>query len=221
MTFEDAMLTRRSVRGFLDKPVPRGVLEQVFTLAQRTPSNCNVQPWRVFVASGVARDRIRARLIENVMNGVATNADYEYSNKFEGEYRPRQIECAVALYQSMGIGRDDHAGRAKASLRNFELFDAPHVAFIAMHKDFGVSVAIDVGMYVQSLLLAMTAHGVSSCAQACMRYYPDVVREEFPGNDDYNILCGVSFGYEDPDVPANATRTTREDIGAAVTFKDD
>ena len=90
-----------------------------------------------------------------------------------------------------------------------------------MHKDFGATVAIDVGMYVQSLMLAMTAHGIASCAQGSMRYYPDIVREEFPGNDDIRILCGLSFGYEDPDVPANATRTTRDDISECVTFKSD
>lgn len=103
-------------------------------------------------------------------------------------------------------------------LRNFELFDAPHVAFIGMHKNFGATVAIDVGMYVQSLMLAMTAHGISSCAQGSMRYYPDMVREEFPGNEDTRILCGMSFGYQDTEAPVNETRTTRDDISACVTF---
>ena len=122
------------------------------------------------------------------------------------------------MYEKMGIERDDSGGRARAMLRNFELFDAPHVAFIGMHKDFGATVAIDVGMFVQSLMLAMNAHGISSCAQGSMRYYPEMVREEFPGNENTRILCGMSFGYEDPEVAANATRTTRDDIGACVTF---
>ena len=68
---------------------------------------------------------------------------------------------------------------------------------------------------------AMQAHGIASCSQGSMRYYPDVVREEFPGNDDIRILFGMSFGYEDPDVPANATRTTRAPIEAAVRFKEE
>jgi nitroreductase len=221
MTVEDAILGRRSVRGYLPRPVPRDVLERVFEIAQRTPSNCNIQPWKVFVASGAARDRIRAKLIERIMSGTAMTPDYDYPGKFEGEYRKRQVDCAVAMYSSMGIARDDTAGRAKASLRNFELFDAPHVAFIGMNKAFGTTVALDVGMYAQSLMLAMHAHGIASCAQGSMRYYPDVVREEFPGNDDIRILFGISFGYEDPDVPANATRTTRDGIEAAVTFRDE
>ena len=221
MSLEESILTRRSVRGFLEKPVPPEILEKVFQIAQHTPSNCNIQPWIVLVASGAARDRIRARLIEGITAGAPSNPDFEYPGKFEGEYRRRQVECAVAMYTKMGIERDDSAGRARASLRNFELFDAPHVAFIGMHKNFGATVAIDVGMYVQSLMLAMNAYGISSCAQGSMRYYPEMVREEFPGNENTRILCGMSFGYEDAEIPANATRTTRDDINACVTFIDE
>jgi hypothetical protein len=221
MTLEEALSGRRSARGYLPKPVPREVLERIFEMAQRTPSNCNIQPWRVFVASGAARDRIRQKLLDRVMAGTPMNPDFDYPGKFEGDYRRRQVECAVAMYSAMGIARDDTAGRAKATLRNFELFDAPHVAFIGMHHAFGTTVGLDVGMYAQSLMLAMHAHGVASCAQGSMRYYPDVVREEFPGNDDIRILFGISFGYEDSEVPANATRTVREPIEANVTFRDE
>jgi nitroreductase len=219
MSLYDAIHTRRSVRGFLDKPVPQEVLDEVFALAQQTPSNCNIQPWKVFVASGDTRNRMRETMLTNITSGVAPNQDYEYPGKFEGEYRTRQVDCAVEMYSTMGIGREDKEGRMRASLRNFELFDAPHVAFIGMDKAFGATVALDVGMYIQSLMLALTAHGIGSCAQGSMRSYPDLVRETFPGNENTHILVGLSFGYEDSDVPANNTRIGREDVSASVTFK--
>jgi nitroreductase len=219
-TFEDVVYARRSVRAYLDKPVPRDVLERVFTIAQQTPSNCNIQAWQSFVASGATRDRIRRRLVDVVMAGEPHRPDYDYPGKFEGEYRQRQVECAVAMYSEMGIGRDDKEGRVRASLRNFELFDAPHVVFIGMHKNFGTTVALDVGMYAQTLMLAMTSQGIGSCAQGSMRYYPDIVRDEFGLTDDTRILMGISFGYEDPDAPVNRTRTTREPISTNVVFRD-
>lgn len=211
---------RRSVRGFLPRPVPRAVIEEVFGLAQHAPSNCNVQPWRVYVASGDALETLRGALVEAVTTGdspvMVTPID-----EFRGGYRERQVACAVELYSKMGIARDDRVGRLKASLRNFEFFDAPHVAYICMAKSFGVGVALDVGMYVQTLMLAMQSRGVGSCAQAALRAYPELVSEHLGISDDAQILCGLSFGYEDASVPANQTRQPRDPITSNVVFRDD
>jgi nitroreductase len=220
MTAEEAIRARRSVRGFLPKPVPPEVMREVFELAQWAPSNCNIQPWQVFVASGATRDRLREKFIRNITGGVPPNPDYAYPGKFEGVYRDRQVDCAVRMYNEMGIERDDKVGRMKASLRNFELFDAPHVCFIGMDERFGETVAIDVGMYFQTLMLAMTSRGISSCAQGSMRYYPDLVREAFDAPANVKILAGISFGYEDPEVPANRTRMVRAPLEENVTFCD-
>ena len=218
MTLEQAIKERRSVRGYLDKDVPQETLDSIFSLAQYAPSNCNVQPWKVYVASGDLKNRLKEQMVKNVVEGVPFNPDYEYADRFEGEYRDRQYECAMALYGAMGIERGDKQGRAQASLRNFEMFDAPHVVFIGMDKSFGASVAIDVGMYMQNLMLAMTAHGVGCCPQGTMRYYPDLVREAFDIPADINILLGISFGFEDPSIPANNARVGRVSIEDSVIF---
>lgn len=219
-TVDEAILQRYSVRGFLDKPVPADVMREIFEVAQHAPSNCNAQPWNCYVASGAARDRIRDKMVKRLMGGDTGNPDYHYDAKFEGIYRERQVDCAVALYKSMGIDRKDSGGRMRAMMRNFELFDAPHVCFIGMQKDFREPVAIDVGLYLQSLMLAMEARGISSCAQGSMRQFPDIVREEFGAPDNIGIIVGLSFGYEDPDVPANRTRVGRAPLSENVTFLD-
>lgn len=218
MSLEQAITERRSVRGFLDKPVPQELMNRVFELAQKAPSNCNIQPWTTLVASGPKRDWLREKMVERVIGGVAPKSDYEYPGKFDGIYRQRQVECAAQLYNTMGIGRDDKEGRMVAGLRNFELFDAPHVAFFCMPAQFGINVAVDVGMYVQTLMLAMTAFGLASCAQGSMRNYPDLVREAFGVADEMKVLFGLSFGYEDPAVIANRTRVGRAPISENVVF---
>lgn len=219
MSLRDAILSRRSVRGYMAKPVPQEVLDAIFGLAQFAPSNCNIQPWKVYVASGEVKNALRAAMVERISTGVPFNSDYDYPDTFAGEYRRRQVECAVALYDQMGIARNDKVGRMQAVVRNFEMFDAPHVCFIGMDKSFGASVAIDVGMYIQNLMLVMTAHGVACCPQGTMRYYPDLVRDAFGVGEDINILLGISFGYEDVSVPANRTRVGRDPIDASVVFK--
>jgi len=211
MTLVDAIRSRRSVRGYLPDPVPDDVLRQVFELAQWAPSNCNVQPWKVYVASGALRDRLSTEMQRRVREGVAPDPDYEY--------RKRQVDCAVALYSEMGIARDDREGRQRAVMRNFEFFDAPYMAFIGMDKAFGTTVAIDVGMYAQNLMLALVAHGLHSCPMGTMRNYPDLVREAFDLSEDDRILFGLAFGYEDTQVAANRTRTTRDPVASSVIMR--
>lgn len=215
----DAVYARRSVRGYLDREVPRKVLDRIFEIAQQSPSNCNVQPWKVYVATGALKDRLRDQMVANTVSRVPPNPDYEYRGDFVDEYRKRQVECAVALYSNMGIERGDKDGRMRAVLRNFEFFDAPYIAFIGMDQKFGTTVAIDVGMWAQTLMLTMVAFGLHSCPMGTMRNYPDIVREAFGIEDGTKILFGISFGYEDQAVPANATRTTRDPISTNVVVR--
>lgn len=216
---EELLRNRRSIRGFRSTPVPDDVLHTIFQLGQLAPSNCNVQPWRTFVASGASKDRLRLALTTQVRNQVPSNPDYPYNDRFEDPYRGHQVRCAIALFKEMGIERDDKEGRARANLRNYEFFDAPHVAFIGMHRAFREPVAIDIGIYLQSLMLAMTAYGIGCCAQGSLRNYPDIVREEFGISKDISILVGLSFGYEDVDVDANRVRMPRAPLADNVTFK--
>lgn len=215
----DAVTSRHSVRGYLPDPVPAGTLEQVFEIAQQAPSNCNTQPWKVYVASGEVKDRLRDQFLERLDQGVAGQPDFPYDPTWEGEYRQRQVDCAVALYNEMGIARNDKPGRFRAVRRNFELFDAPHIAFLGMDRNFGATISLDVGIYAQTLMLTMHAFGISSCAMGSMRTYPDLVREAFGLDDSTGILMGISFGYEDPDVDANRTRTVREPLANSVVFR--
>ncbi|MGI1680224.1 MAG: nitroreductase [Cellvibrionaceae bacterium] len=215
----EAIYKRRSVRGFLDKKIPEDVLQRIFQIAQQAPSNCNVQPWNVYVATGALRDKISQKMVENTKASVPPEQDYEYRGDFEGDYRRRQVDCAVKLYNNMGIARDDKPGRIAALLRNFEFFDAPYMAFIGMDPKFGATVALDVGMYAQTLMLTLVSFGLHSCAMGSMRNYPAMVREEFGVTDDTKILFGIAFGYEDTSVPANATRIDRDPVEANVIIK--
>jgi nitroreductase len=220
MTLVDAITTRRSVRGFLPDPVSHDILTSIFELARTSPSNCNTQPWKAFVASGETKEALRRKFLERQRDGTPGNPDFSYVARFEGEYRTRQVDCAVALYNEMGIARDDKEGRLRAVRRNFEFFDAPHIVFLGMDRQFGSTIALDVGIYAQTLMLSMQAFGISSCAMGSMRAYPDLVRDAFGLDDQTGILLGISFGYEDPEIDANRTRTTRELLENTVAFRD-
>ncbi len=218
ISLEHAIRERRSVRGFLPERVPQEVLRSVFELARWSPSGTNIQPWQVYVASGSVRDALQAEFINRAQNKVRPTPDYTDRGRLGEVWRERRRACARVLYKAMHIEWEDKSGRAGAAFRNFELFDAPHVAFLCMDEVFGTSSAADVGMYAQTLMLSMTAHGLASCAQGTMAHHPDLVRETFNIPLQTKVLFGISFGYEDSSVPANQARTERATLDESVMF---
>ena len=218
--FEELVLSRRSVRGFKDQPVPDDVLKKIFSQAQLAPSGCNAQPWRCYVLSGQARYNISRALVNAVIVGEPLQPDFKLplDSPFPQIYQERQHQCAAALYTAMGIAREDKSGRSTAFINNFKFFNAPHVAFIFMHKNFSEIGALDIGIYVQTLALAMTNYGVSSCIQESLGFYPHIVRQFCDVPEDYNLVIGISFGFEDRDVAANNAQTHRAPLLESTVF---
>lgn len=216
--FETLMNERRSVRAFDPAPIASGILAAIFTAAQRAPSNCNVQPWVVHVASGEAAGRVRRALELAVEADKPFSPDFELTPPYPGAYRVRQIEAAKALFTATGVARGDTAARHESFRRNFRFFDAPHVAFLFLPAWAGWREAADCGIYAQSLMLALTAHGYASCPQGALSYYPDLVRQELNISGDLRLLLGVAFGREDVAAPANKARTTRAALQDVAVF---
>lgn len=208
VVFDQIVRARRSVRGFKPEAVDDATLQAIFDTARWAPSNCNVQPWTTHLVSGDRLRKLGAAIGARAQSGAA-NPDVVMNTVYEGIYRERQVGSAVAVYSAMGIGRDDKAGRIQAFARNLDAFGAPHAAFIFLPETFGLREAADLGGYVQTLLLAMTAHGLGSCAQGALSLYPDVVREELGLEKGQQLMCGISFGFEDTDNPVNNARTDR------------
>lgn len=210
---------RRSVRAFLPQAVPEALLKTVFECAQRAPSNCNTQPWHTVVVSGEARERLKQRISADFLAGKMT-MDFPYDGKYDGVYKDRQYGAAQALYDSLGITREDKAARGEAFSRNFEFFGAPHVAFVFLPEPFGIREAADLGMYAQTLMLSMSAHGLASCPQTALSFFADQVREELDLPKSLRLLFGISFGYEDTEHPINRCWTDRAELASAVQFID-
>ena len=215
--FDTIVTSRRSLRAFLPQPVPQDTLEHIFATAQRAPSNCNTQPWLVHVASGASLEKLRRVMPEKFMAGEMS-MDFPYDGKYEGVYKERQHGSAQALYDSVGIAREDKAGRQVQFMRNFSFFDAPHVAFMFLPEPFGLREAADLGMFAQTLMLTLTAHGLGSCPQTALSFQVDLVREQLGVDASSKLLFGISFGYPDPDAPANSCTTDRAEVADTVTF---
>lgn len=213
--FDALVRARRSVRGYLPQPVDPAVIDAALEAALWAPSNCNVQPWSVHLVSGAALRALGAAMIAEARRGTA-QPDVPMDTAYRGVFRDRQIGAAKALYGAMGIARDDRDGRTAAFLRNLDAFGAPHAAFVFLPEHFGIREAADLGGFVQTLLLALTARGLGSCAQGALSLYPDIVRAHLGLEPGAQLMVGIAFGHEDPDHPANTARTDRAGLAGMV-----
>jgi nitroreductase len=218
MTVDEAIRLRRSVRGYLAREVPQQVLQEVFHLAQLSPSNCNVQPWSPHVVSGEALRGLGEALVTAGMRDQPIKPDWPADGIFTGIYRDRQVDAARSLYGAMGVERHDRQARKLAYIRNHAFFDAPHAVFIFMAEPFDTREATDIGMYAQTVMLLLTARGIASCAQGALGLFPDIVRQHLGVAPNLKLLFGISFGYEDTSVKANAARVGRAEVDDVVQF---
>lgn len=218
MNVSKAVENRVSCRAFKKEAVEQQVLEDIFTKAQQSPSNCNVQPWKVLVVSGKQKQDLKNKLIQNVMQQQKPAPDFNWEIAYTGEHRDRQFGAANALYSAMNIGREEKQKRQMAMLRNWAFFDAPHVAIFTMDKYLDIMGAVDIGIYAQTLTLLMKEQGISSCMQGALGQFPAPIHEMFELPEERGVLFGMSFGYADDDADVNSARTDRAALDSAVSF---
>jgi nitroreductase len=211
---EQIILERHSTRLFSAQPVPRALVEEALVLAQHAPSNSNIQPWHMVFASGPPRDRLVKALLEEAERRPPNIPPLPET------FRHFRSELGAQVYGAMGITREDKAGHAAAVLRNWEFFRAPLAAIVCTHKDLGPADALSVGMFLQTLLLVLTARGLGTCCEVSIAGYPEIVRAELAIPEELSILCGLAVGYPDPDFTANKLHVGREAIEKNVVFLD-
>lgn len=224
-TLARLIAARHSCRGYLPKQVPPATIETLLRTAQGTASWCNSQPWQVIVTSGTETDRFRDALYAHAAGGNWADQktrpevpDFPFPERYVGLYKERQRETGWALYQSVGVAHGDRAASGRQMLENFRLFGAPHVMIITTEEDLGVYGAIDCGAYVSNIMLVAQSLGIATIAQAALAGVSGFVREHFAIPPHRKIVCGVSFGYADPDHPANSFRTTRAPLEQVVRY---
>lgn len=222
MDIETAIRSRRSVRRFLPDPPPRATIEAILALAARAPSGSNIQPWRVVVLTGAKLAALKASLHARFMAGDHGDWPYRYYPRAWREpYLARRRKIGLDLYRSLGLAKDDKAGMAAQHARNFLFFDAPVGLFFALDRDLEVGSWIDLGMFIQTAMIAARGFGLDTCPQAAFAPYHAEI-EAFTGlAPDKRLICGMALGRADPDAPENAVISEREPTTTFATFLDD
>ncbi|CAG9170489.1 Chloronitrobenzene nitroreductase [Cupriavidus laharis] len=215
-----ALHARRSVRGFLDTAVPQQTVEAILADAARSPSASNTQPWRVYACTGEVRRQLSEELLAlHHAGGGGHQEEYVYyPAAWRDPYLARRRTLGKTLYGLLDIARGDTAGMARQYGRNYAFFGAPVGLFFTIERDQAQAAWLDLGMFLQAVMLAALGHGLATCAQQAFARYHRVIRARLGIPDGEIVVCGMSVGYPDPREPANRLRTGREPVAQFAHF---
>ena len=209
----DAITSRWSCRAYLDKPVSRELVTQVLAAARWAPSGTNTQPWQVAVVGGQIKEQISAALLQAREAGLPEAPDYTYyPTEWREPYKGRRRTTGLALYKALDIGKDDPEARLKSWNNNYRFFGAPLGLLFFIDADLNKGSWVDLGMFMQNVMLAATGLGLATCPQFSLAEYPDRVRSILGMDDDKLLVAGMSLGYADTAHPVNQYRLEREDV---------
>ena len=212
--FANLVRTRRSVRDFLPDAIAPELLDAVLSDANTSPSWSNTQPYRLAIASGDIKDKLKAELCarydvamkaqrggwQGKLKLLATryglpDGDFKVNFEYPKELQPARRATGHGLYALLGIDRKDHAAREQQMRRNFEFFSAPTAIFIFVHEGLHEYSVLDAGIYLQTLMLSAHANGLATCAQGALATWGGPVHAAFDIPTHYKLICGLSLGY--------------------------
>lgn len=227
-TVAEAVAARRSVRAFLPEPVDEPVVRECIAAAGRAPSGGNLQPWHAVVVTGEAMVDLRARMAERLARPEQTPApEYEvYPPSLWSPYRERRFDNGEQLYALLGIPREDRLARLMQFARNWDFFGAPTGVLLHVDRGMGPPQWSDLGMWLQTLMLLLTEHGLGTCAQEAWSAHHDIVRalvaDRAPDSpvvtQDLMLFCGLAIGHPDPAAPVNRLVAERAPASETLTW---
>ncbi|WP_292896310.1 MULTISPECIES: nitroreductase [unclassified Nitratireductor] len=217
---DQAMLTRRSVRAFLPDPVDDETIRDILRVAARAPSGTNMQPWKVYVVSGERKQALSDAILSSGVRPEKIEWDeYKYyPDKFFEPYLSRRRAVGYALYSLLGIGRREVDRMRAQHDRNFTFFDAPVGLIFTIDRRLNKGSWIDLGMFVQSVMIAARGRDLHTCPQAAFAPYHKQIRPILGIPDEEIVVCGMALGYEDASKPENALRSERAPLEEFVSF---
>jgi nitroreductase len=216
MDVSQAVLTRKSVRAFLPDQVSNETISKLLALASRAPSGGNLQPWRIYVVNGESMAAFRELMAsERKMSPGEYNM---YPPDLWEPYRTNRYRIGEQMYATLGIDREDKAGRLAQLARNEDFFGAPAGLFCFVDRRMGEPQWSDLGMFLQTFMLLAVEEGLATCPQEYWSLFHELVTGFVDAPAEEMLFCGIAIGYADPDAPVNTLVSERMPVEQWATF---
>lgn len=217
---DNLLNARRSVRAFTDEPVPKSALEHMLRAARRAPSGANLQPGGFHVLAGPALKNLTHAMQQAQETGMADAREYSYfPTPMPAKLKARQRAAGYRLYQALGIGRRDLAGRRMQFARNYAFFGAPVGIIVTIDRNMGKGCFMDLGMSLMALLLSAEDQGFGATGIGAIANYGPVVHTQLGLPDEEMVVCGIAIGMTDTKAPENQFRTDRAELAEFSSFR--
>ena len=210
MELLEGIKTRMSIRAFKPNPIPGEIMEKILQAASNSPSYTNTQPWEVVVVSGKKRNEMAQRLLELAKAKAQTHPDLLMPKTCTPGMDERSREHGARRLNTLGIAREDEAGRERLRLMNFEFYGAPCAVFVFIDGSLGEWSIFDAGLFAQDLILAAHALGVGSCLQASVTNYAPEIKKILGVGESKKLVICISMGYGDEKAQLNTYRSLKQ-----------
>jgi len=220
MDVRDAVASRFSCRAFLDSPVPQHIVREIIERAARSPSAGNIQPWHVDAIAGERLEGLKALMrprMSELPKGEGTEYPI-YPSTLEPPYQERRFGVGDMLYRAIGVPREDKAGRYRQYARNYELFGAPVGLFVSIERDFVTGQWIDLGIFIQSIMLLARDYGLHTCPQEAWAFFPRTMASFLELPASRMLFCGIALGVADEAAAINSWRAPRAELAEFARF---
>jgi nitroreductase len=217
-----AIISRRSIRAFLQNAVAREDIEKILEVSARAPSGTNTQPWKVYVLTGAIKDRLSSEITQAYTDAATAQEHVEeysyYPRQWVSPYIDRRRKVGWDLYALLGLTREDKAGMQMQHGRNYAFFDAPVGLLFTIDRIMEQGSWLDYGMFLQNIMVAARGRGLDTCPQAAFTQYHKVIRNVLALPDNEMVVCGMALGYADMNKIENTLQTEREPVAGFVKF---
>ncbi len=208
------MTKRRSIRAFLPTQIDESIIDSILTVASRAPSGTNSQPWRVHLLTGETLCRLSQAVCKAFDTSDGSHqAEYNYyPSEFFEPYLSRRRNVGLQLYSLLEISKGDQAKMKQQHRKNFEFFGAPVGLIFTIDRRLAQGSWLDYGMFLQNVILAAEARGLTTCAQGAWIDYHKIITDILQLSPNEQVVCGMALGYEDLDAPENSLISERESL---------